>query len=186
MATDYERRPITVAEYQRLAEMGFFADDERVELLDGELIVMPPLGFEHKYSQSTLNEMLVLRFAGRALVQPVGSIVVDRISQPEPDLVLLHGPRERYRTRHATAADAFLVVEIALTSLRFDRIRKARVYGRNGIPEYWIVNLVDKWIEVNRDPDAEGYRSTTIVAPGEAVAPLAFPDEAFAAADFLP
>jgi len=186
MATEYERRPITVDEYHWLAKQGFFDSDGRVELLDGELIRMPPRGPEHAYSSSALSRNLVLRFAGRAVIQPAGSVILDRFSEPEPDMMILKGALEAYKHRVPVPSDVALVIEISDSSLAKDRNRKSKAYARTGICEYWIVDLVHDCIEVRRDPRGDAYASVRIAHRGETVAAAAFPNDEFAVEDFLP
>jgi len=185
MAVEYERRPITVDEYHRLGEIGFFGPEERVELLDGELIRVPPIGWEHMRSTSAINQVLVMRLAGRATLVPRGAVTLDDYSEPEPDFMVLNGSPDRYR-RLPVPEDVALVVEVANTSLGLDRNRKSKAYARTGIREYWIVDLVLECIDVRREPRGEVYESIRIACRGDSIAPEAFPEDEFAVSDFLP
>jgi Uma2 family endonuclease len=186
MAIEYVRRPITADEYHRLGEIGFFAPDERVELLDGELILMPPIGWEHAFASSAVTQAFVLRFAGRAVLMPAGAVTLDEYSEPQPDLMILAGALDRYRGRLPGPSDVALIVEVSNTSLAMDRNRKSKAYARTGIGEYWIVDLQHGVLEVRRNPRGDVYETITIVRRGESVAPEAFPNDLFEVEAFLP
>jgi Uma2 family endonuclease len=189
-ATKYDetqkRRPITVAEYHRMAETGIIGAEERVELLDGELITMPPMRPEHATPVDVLDRFFQRRIGDRAWVRVQGAITLDPISEPQPDIIVTALPGERYWKAHPTPDDALLVVEVSKSSLAFDRGKKLRAYARCGVREYWIVNLVHERIEVYRNPRADRYGKHLVVKRGETVAPRAFPDAALAADDVLP
>jgi Uma2 family endonuclease len=185
MASEYKRRPITVAEYHRLGKIGFFAPEERVELLDGELILMPPIGWDHTYSCAALTQAFVLRFAGRAILMPSGAVTLDDYSEPQPDFLVLKGSLDRHPRRLPVPGDVALVVEVSNTSLRMDRNRKSKAYARAGIPEYWIVDLVNDLVEVRRDPRGDTYESIRVARRGESLELEAFPGETFEVDAFL-
>jgi Uma2 family endonuclease len=184
--TNVRTHPITVAEYYRMGEAGIIKPDERVELLDGELIPMPPIGPEHSYDVGRFMRLLVKRFDGRAFVGVQGPVRLDDTSEPQPDLVLLELPEERYVKAHPTPAQTLLVIEVAQSSLSYDRGRKLRAFARCGVREYWIVDLVHERIEVYREPSGERYRVHLRAVRGESVAPAAFPDDTMAVDDILP
>ena len=147
---DIRIRPITVAEYHRMLEVGILYDREPVELLDGQLIAMPPEGPPHVGAVMALTESFVQRFAGRAMLRPGNPVTLDDTSEPQPDIVLVHRRDDWYKSEHPGPADVFLVVEVSKTSLAYDRGRKLRAYARNGIPELWIVDLVERCALVYR------------------------------------
>lgn len=178
--------PITVAEYHRMGELGIIGPDERVELLDGKLIPMPPIGPEHGYTVETLNERLVRLFAGRAWVRVQLPVALDDYSEPQPDFALRRRPPSDTLPAHPTAAETLLAVEVSLSSLAFDRGTKLRAYARRGIREYWIVDLVHDRVEVYREPRGERYTEHRTVRRGESVAPAEFPDDPIAVDDILP
>ena len=184
--TDVLIRPITVAEYHRMGKIGIIAPDERVELLDGSLIAMPPIGPEHAYSVRLLLRRLQERYAGRASLSIQGPVTLDNWSEPQPDAMLNALPEERYATAHPTPEQSLLVVEVAQSSLSYDSGKKLRAYARRGVREYWIVDLVHQRIDVYREPRAERYDVHLIFERGASVAPLAFPDEPIAVDDVLP
>ncbi len=176
MAVEYQRRPITVQEYERMAEMGIIGPDERVELVDGEIILMPPMGPPHISSLGRLTELFVLRLAPRAFIIPQAPMVVSRISEPEPDFQILVRREDFYFGERPSPTNCYALVECADTSLRYDRGKKLKVYARGGVREYWIVNLVDRCVEVYREPHDVGYAVHTVHQPGDVISFAALPD----------
>jgi len=187
--------PLTIrrwnrAEYDRLVDLGVF-DNEPLELIGGQLIVAEPKG---EYHSSAVN---AVEYALRAVL-PVGWIVrtqapvsLDAESSPEPDVVVVPGRPADYR--HAHPARPPLAIEVSDSSLAFDRQQKGSLFARAGLEDYWIVNLVDRVLEVHRDPAADAsavfgwrYRSIVVLGPDAVVVPLAFPDVSLAVSDFLP
>ena len=186
MLQEYEIRPITVEEYHRMGDVGIIGPDERVELMDGELIKMPPIGFQHGFSSRELLKILERSFGDRAIVDVGHPVVLDSYSEPQPDVMLLAAHAHRYRKRQPEAGDVLLVVEIAVTSFRYDRGRKFRAYARSGIPEYWIVDVGGQCLRVFTEPNDLGYGSEQTLHAGETVAPRAFPDTQIEVEAILP
>jgi hypothetical protein len=176
MAVDVERarRCFTIEEYEKMAATGILAQDERVELIDGEIVEMSPVGDPHAAAVDKLTQLLGSRFGERALVRVQGPVRVPPRSIPQPDLALLR-PRS-YRRKSATTTDVPLVIEVSDTSLQYDRTVKLRLYARAGIPEYWIADVNTDTVEVYRSPSGERYANRQVLAHGESIAPLAFPD----------
>jgi Uma2 family endonuclease len=183
---DYDVRRISVADFYRMGEAGLFGPRERIELLDGQLIRMPPIGPRHGYSVDGLALLFFRRFADVAHVRIQGAITLDKWSELLPDVMLNVLPSERYAGAHPKSADALLVVEVAESSLRYDSGRKLRAYARRNVLEYWIVDLVHERIEVHRDPHGEGYRTRLTFERGASVAPSAFPGVEIAVDEVLP
>jgi Uma2 family endonuclease len=173
-------RPLRRAEFHQLAELGAF-DDERVELIDGVIVRMTPIGPPHSSTVTILNRLLVLAFAGRAEVVPQGAFAASELSEPQPDLYV--APLGDYYTEHPHTA--YLVVEVADSSLARDRGRKAHLYAESGIPEYWIVNLIDRRVEVYSEPLDGEYRCISNYERGASIRLVAFPELSFAVADFV-
>jgi Uma2 family endonuclease len=174
-------RPLRRAEYDRLVELGVF-DDERIELLYGVLVAMSPIHAPHAEGVRRTHERLVIALAGRARVQSQSPLGVTEDSEPEPDVaVIANGD---YSRAHPTTA--FLVVEVADSSLAKDRTVKARLYAEAGIPEYWIVNVIDGVIERHTEPQGGVYGIMTRHARGERIAMVAFPDVVVEVAAILP
>lgn len=187
MALDVEvaRRLFTVEEYHRMAEAGILGADERVELIDGEIVQMAPIGPRHAGCVINLNQLFVTRLGGRAIVSPQNPVVILPRSEPQPDLVLLRPRGVSYSRELPAAQDVVLAVEVADTTARFDRIVKARLYARAGIPEFWLCLPADGVVEIYRGPTADGYADLTQHGPGQTVSPLAFPDVSFTVTDFF-
>lgn len=183
MALEYKHFPITVEMFSRMEQMGILASDARVELLDGELIELAPIRSEHQDPVRKLNAIFVKRFDGRAIVDGSGPVIIDPISAPQPDLMLL--VRRDYLRRLPDQHDVLLVVEVSVSSLRYDRGRKLSAYARSGVPEVWIVNMVDRRVERYADLDDGMYATVEHLRRGATIAPRAFPDDAIAIDDFL-
>jgi Uma2 family endonuclease len=168
-----------------MAEAGLF-QDERVELLDGEIITMSAQLSLHAFAVSQLMYELMAKLGAAAIVRGQAPIVLNNQSEPEPDIAVCLPVPDRYKQAHPRADQVLLVVEVAESSLSYDRTRKARAYAASGIPEYWIVNLVDRRIEVLTDPDsqARNYQQQRDVLVGDT---LPLPTNGFlAVADILP
>ena len=183
---DIRIRPITVAQYHRMLKVGIVYKREPVELLDGQLISMPPEGPLHVSAVTALNELLVQRFAGRAMVRAGNPVSLDNTSEPQPDLTLVHRHDDWYKSAHPRSPEIFLVIEVSLSTLPYDRGRKLRAYARSGIAELWIVNLVHRQVEVYTEPHELGYAGKVILERDGVLAPRAFPDDLIAVASFLP
>jgi Uma2 family endonuclease len=154
------RRLWTVDEYHRMGEAGILTEDDRVELIEGELVEMAPIGSEHIASSNSLNRMLVLAVGDHGIVSVGNPVRLTRRSEPQPDFAVLK-PRDYYRKTLPRPEDTMLAVEIANTSLDYDRKVKLALYARSLIPEVWIVNLAAEEVEVYRSPVADGYTSVT-------------------------
>ncbi len=185
MVANPARHLFTVDDYYRMAESGILREDDRVELIDGEIIDMAPIGPGHAGTVEELGEMLRALLPTDARLRSQNPIRLGLRAEPEPDLVIVKRQDGGYRTGHPEPADIFLVIEVAESSLVYDRQTKAPLYARAGIPELWIVNLIDHVIEVYREPSADGYRAVTVARRGDAVQSLAFPDVSIAVSDLL-
>jgi Uma2 family endonuclease len=174
-----------VEDYYRMGETGVLPPEARVELLDGEIIDMSPIGPPHGSVTRRLNQFFTLHAAGRWLVAVQDPVHLDEYSEPQPDLMLLRPAPDFYRSRHPGPEDVLLLIEVAATSVAEDRVRKLPAYGRAGVSEVWIVNLENETVEVCREPRLAGYASTTVLRPGERACPLAFPDAAVDVAELL-
>ena len=175
MAVDIEcpRRLFTADEFERMAEAGIFGEEERLELIDGEIVELTPVGPGHGAAVACLTKRLILGVGDRAVVWIQSSARVALRSVPQPDLALLR-PRS-YRRANPTPADIVLVVEVADSSLRYDRIRKARLYALAGIQDYWVVGVEGEWVEVYRSPEGESYRDVDTRAARRHDRPVEFP-----------
>lgn len=181
----------TRAEYDRLIEIGVFRPGDPVELLGGELIVSEPQGSPHYTAVGLVEDALRAALGAGWLVRSQGPIALDDDSEPEPDIAVAAGTRRDYSREHP--ARPVLVVEVAEPSLRLDRVHKGSLYARAGLADYWILNLVDRILEVYRDPARDaaapfGWRYATIErwGPEASVAPLAAPAARILVTDLLP
>ncbi|HET9361744.1 MAG TPA: Uma2 family endonuclease, partial [Vicinamibacterales bacterium] len=138
MVSTVTRRRFTADEYQRMGQVGILSEGDRVELIDGEIVVMTAMGPRHNASVSAATRALVRAAHDDAIVLPQGSVRLDLYYEPEPDLVLLRPRADFYASRHAGPADILLIIEIADSSLEYDRDVKAPVYAAAGIQEYWL------------------------------------------------
>ena len=181
-----ELRKFTVDEYYRMGEAGILKADERVELIEGEIIVMAPIGPEHSGSVDISNEIFLLLARGRFNVRIQNPLHLDDGSEPQPDVALVRPRADRYTRSHPTAADVLLVIEVADSSLEYDRNIKAHLYGRNNIPETWVKNLPEDCIERFTEPGPEGYGQHTVHRRGETITPVSLPDLELAVEDLLP
>lgn len=179
------RHRFTVKDYYRMAETGVLRPDARVELLDGEIIDMSPIGPFHGGVTKLLNQLFTAAANGRWVVAIQDPLHLDDHSEPEPDLMLLKPLPDFYRKRHPQPEDVFLLVEVSDKTLAADQGDKLPLYGRAGISEVWIVNLNEETIEVYREPHFTGYGSKTILRGGDKARPHAFPDVAVNVADLL-
>ena len=174
-------RPLKRREYDHLVEFGCFKD-EKIELLNGMLVAMSPAGAGHAHAVTRLVALLVRGVGDRAIVRPQVPLGVTDDSEPEPDVALV--PNQDYSHEHP--ARALLVVEVADSSLRQDRTVKAMLYARAAVPEYWIVNLADRTVEVHRDPRGERYASVVSHTAADAIHPECFTDLRISIAEVLP
>jgi Uma2 family endonuclease len=157
-ATDLpRRRRLTVVDYYRMAEVGVLPDVARVELFDGEFIDMAPPGSSHAATVHFLTEVFVRAVGGRATVLVQNPVRLSEYSEPQPDVALLRRRDDFYRERHPRPDDVLLIVEVAATSLRFDRKTKVPLYARHGIPEMWLVDLGDERLVRYRSPQRGSY-----------------------------
>jgi Uma2 family endonuclease len=164
---DVSPRPFSVAEYHRMVDAGILSEDDRVELLEGVIVLMSPQKDPHGHAVEVLNDRLVLQVSGRFRVRPQLPLTLDDRSEPEPDLAVV--PLPEPGALAGNRRTALLVIEVAGESLRKDRLVKSRVYARAGVPEYWIVNLEERCVEVQRDPDPDAgtYRTSLRASAGE-------------------
>ena len=183
--TEIARRLFTRAEYYRMTEVGILKPTDRVELIRGEIVQLSPIGPRHSAFVNNLNQLLVLRLAGRAIVSVQNPVVVDDYSEPQPDLVLLRRRDVPYKEAHGTPEDVLLLIEVAETSIRYDRATKLRLYAEAGVPEYWIVDCAAESIEVYRAPGRDGYREASRVSGATSISPQALGDVGLSLAEIF-
>ena len=178
------RRLFTVDEVLAMDRAGIFHPEERIELLDGEIIVMPPINEPHADGTDRLDESLKENLRRRARVRVQGPVRINDYSLLEPDIAVLR-LRDDYHREHPSPADVFLLIEVADSSLELDREVKLARYAAAGIPEVWIVNVRARQVEAYADPVDGTYRSRRVVTADGRISPMAFPDVSLAVADFL-
>lgn len=165
-----------VTEYYRMAETGVLRPDARVELLDGRIIDMSPIGSSHAGTVKRFIRIFTKLALDRWVISAQDPLRLDDHSEPEPDFMLLKPSPDDYTSRHPKPDEVFLLVEVADASLDYDRDEKLPAYGRSGVAEVWVVNLRDQSLEIYREPHFTGYGSKAVLRAGNTVSPQAFPD----------
>ncbi len=185
MAVELKRLRFSRADYHQMAKVGIIKPRPRVELIDGDIVVISPIGRRHKASVDRVNDVFAPRLHGVAIVRVQSSIVLGEYGEPEPDLVLLRFRADFYAESDEAPEDVLLIVEVADSSEAYDRRTKGPLYARFGIPDYWIADLNRDRITVYRDPTPDGYATSRVYRRGESIVPLAFPDLTVAVDDIL-
>lgn len=161
------RHRITVDEYYHMAQVGLLAQDARVELIEGEIFDMAPIGSRHGATVSKLDYLISRAIGERAILRVQLPIRLSRSSEPQPDLALVRPLKDFYASDHPTAADTLLVIEVSQTTLRYDQRIKMPLYARHGIPELWIIDLEHSQMHFFRSCDGEKYGDVSMTAePG--------------------
>lgn len=171
----FHRHRLTVAEYHRMAEAGIFAPDARVELIEGEVIDMPPIGSPHAGTVGFLGKRLERAAGDHALVFVQNPIFVDMHHEPQPDLMLLCPRADFYKSAHPQPGDVLLIVEVSDTSLAYDTQIKLPLYARHGIPEVWLADLPNRRFLVHRTPTPTGFQDVQTLTDLSALTPLVLP-----------
>ena len=171
------RRRFTVAEYYAMADAGILSEIDRVELLDGDIIVMPPIGDWHAFGVNRIVAVFPSTLLKeQAILSVQNPVRLDAGSEPQPDVMLLRWRDDFYRNGHPGPGDVLLLIEVADSTVEFDRTVKLAAYARAGIPEVWIVNRPSQRIEVYTEPSGDKYATIRYAGPGESIAPQPFPD----------
>jgi Uma2 family endonuclease len=187
MAADSLRRHrLTVADYHQMAEAGILGPDDRVELIAGEVLDMSPIGSLHAALVRAVSRWLAEATAARAVVAVQDPIRLDDLSEPQPDIALVRPRADFYATAHPTAADVFLVVEVAETSLAYDLDVKVPLYARHGIPEVWVIDAARRVTHRFRGPGPAGYADRATIAAETPLECAALPGDARSLAAILP
>lgn len=179
-------RKFTVDEFHRMAEAGILNEDDRLELLDGQIVEMAPIGDPHALTVDRLNRVFVLALQGLpVLVRVQNPVRLSDDTELYPDISIVTDRGDEYWHRGPVPSDCLLLVEVADTTLNYDRRTKALRYARAGVSELWIVNLTAGVLEVFTSPTAAGYSSRAAYRRGESIAPSAFPDNQIGLDQFL-
>jgi Uma2 family endonuclease len=169
MSVQIAKRWFTAAEYNRMGEAGILTEDDRVELIEGEIIEMSPIGRRHAACVDRLTELLSERLQRRAIIRVQSPIVLNDYSEPQPDVALLKRRDDFYERSLPTPEDVLLVVEVADTTLEYDRQIKVPLYARAEIAEVWVVNLLGEQVEVYAQPANGVYHSERQARRGETI-----------------
>ena len=175
MSVQAPRRLFTVDEFHQMAEAAIFGEDDRLELLAGEIVEMTPIGSRHAACVSRLNRWLGQHLGEGFIVRVQDPVRLDYRSEPQPDLAVVKARPDFYRDAHPGPPDVLLVIEVADTSAEIDRVEKVPLYARAGIPEVWVVDLSTGQIEVYRTPTSGGYAEHETVHHGGSLRPVAIP-----------
>ena len=185
MSAQLERHLFTVEDYYRMASAGILLEDDRVELIEGEIIDMSPIGSPHAACVMRLVELFGRLLGDKAIVSSQNPVRLSDLSEPQPDVALLVRRDDFYASAHPTARDVMLLIEVSDTTLDYDRKTKLPLYASSGIAEYWIVDLNAEAIEIYTKPTNGTYTETQIVKRGENLVLHAAGDLAVAANDIL-
>jgi len=185
LSPDVKRRLFTSQEYDRMVEAGILHEDDRVELIEGEIIQMAPMGSPHAARVSRSIMLFTDRFRDVACMTSRTPVVLGDLSEAEPDLMLLQPRSDFYAGGLPTPTDVLLLLELSDSTFSFDRKVKVPLYARDGIPEVWQAGLPGGTLTVFRDPSPEGYRASLTIKRGDRIAPLAFPGREIAVSDIL-
>lgn len=167
MSRQLAKRWITADEYERMGEAGIFGHDAHLELLEGEIYEMSPIGSPHSACVTILHQLLTLKFANKLIVFSQNPIRLNDFSEPQPDLALVRWRADFYKSSHPTPADVLLVIEVADSTVESDRSYKMPLYAKAGIPEVWLVNLPDETIELYAKPTDGAYQFSKSFRRGE-------------------
>lgn len=181
-------RRFTVADYHRMGKAGVFRRGERVELLDGEIIEMNPVGRPHATTVNRLNRLFARLFGDRVLLSIQNPVVLDTYAEPQPDVVVLRPREDDYLHAAPTGADTYLVVEVADSTVTYDTTRKARAYARTGVSLFWVVVVgrgAEDRVIMFADPADGEYRSIREARRGDALTIPGLGDAPVAVGDFL-
>ncbi|NEO53982.1 MAG: Uma2 family endonuclease [Okeania sp. SIO3B5] len=176
----------TVDEYYLMAEAEILDPEERVELIEGQVIRMAAKGIAHVIAGKQIQKLLENLLAEKVLVWTQDPIRLNNYSEPEPDIALVMPPLKRYLDHHPTASEVYLILEIADTTLRIDTQKKAKTYSRSGIADYWVLDIVDRQLHVFRKPTETGYQNKIILSETENISLLVFPDVSVTVSQMLP
>ena len=185
MRIEISKKLFTVDDYYRMAEAGILTEDDRVELIDGEILQMSAIGSRHLGCVNRASTLFVESFGRRCVVSTQNPVQLSAWTEPQPDIVVLNPRPDFYASKKPMAEDVLLVLEVADTTLSYDRDIKVPRYAAAGIQEVWIESLVDDRLLVYRDPAETGFRTSFTLERGKSISPMAFPDNIFTIDDLL-
>jgi Uma2 family endonuclease len=186
MIAPVTKKLFTVDEYYRIYEAGVLNEDDRVELINGEIVYMSPAGARHSACVNRLSYLLIAAFGREVMTIIQNPVNLDQSSQPQPDVVLAKWKDDYYASGHPTPEDILLLIEVSDSSVGIDQNYKIPLYAAAGIRETWLVNLPDQCIEVYHHPEAGSYTAMQTFKPGQSISLQAFPDIQIAVTEVLP
>lgn len=176
----------TVNEYHQMIETGILSPDERIELIEGQIVELSPQRPPHATTTGCVSEYLKELLGSRVAIRIQVPVTLQPKSEPEPDIALVLPPQRRYRDRHPNESDIFLIIEVADTTLTSERQTKALTYAKASIADYWIIDVKNSRLFVLRNPGQEAYLQENVLEHDEFVTPLAFPDVSVSVKELLP
>lgn len=185
IVVERQTRRLTVDDYHRMGETGILRSDERVELIEGEILTMSPIGGAHTLHVRRLIALLTDRYRGLAVVDIQDPVRLSDLTEPQPDAMLLKHRDDYYGPVVPRSSDVLLVIEVSDSSLVFDRNVKVPIYAKTGIPEVWLLDIETKVLTAYRDPSPAGYRVALEFRSGDVIAPAAFPDRPISLANLI-
>ena len=185
MRIEATKKLFTVDDYYKMADAGILTEQDRTELIEGEIIVISPMGPHHAAIVARVTDLLLPLFKGKAHLRPQLPLRLNDFNEPQPDIVLLKARQDFYSSKHPGPADVFLAMEISDSSLKYDRDVKLRIYAAARIPEVWIADLPGDSLLVYRDPSGKGYKSFLSFGRGDVLSCLKFTDVKLAVNDIL-
>ncbi len=185
MITELKPYLFSVKDFHRMGKAGILTEDDRVELLDGEIVEMAPTGIRHVGTVDRLTTLFFSHLGKRVIVRVQSPVQLGRRSEPLPDVTILKARPDFYTTARSQIADVLLLIEVADSTVRTDRSAKIPMYARAGITEVWLVDLETNAVEVYRQPSERGYGDVQRLTPGDLVSPTAFPEVSLAITEIL-
>ncbi len=176
MSVQLLRRKFTVEQYHKMAESGILTENDRVELIRGEIIEMSPIGRRHAACVNRLVRLFTQCLGERMILSPQNPVELDDTSEPQPDIVLLQPREDFYESASPQASDIFLLIEVADTTVQYDRQVKIPLYAEDNIAEVWLVDINGQCVEVYREPASDGYQNIQKFERGQTLSILAFGD----------
>lgn len=185
MSIQFAKRLFNVTEYYRMAEAGILSEDDRVELIEGEIVKMTPVGSRHSACVDRLNTIFNSKLMSTAIVRIQNPIHINEYSEPQPDIALLIPRSDFYAEAHPTSNDVLLIVEVSDTSLEYDRRVKLPLYASALISEVWLIDILKQRIEIHREPSKNLYQEIRYIQRGQSLSPLHFPAVSLNAEEIL-
>ena len=185
MQTEVTKKLFTVDEYYRMADAGILTEDDRVELIDGEIIEMSPIGNRHQACVNRANTFLTEAFGRTAIVSNQSPLRLSNYTEPVPDVIVLKPVPDFYASRPCVPEDVFFLVEVSDTTLRYDKNIKLLRYAAAGVAEVWIEDLTNDLLLVYREPAGDRFKTGLTFRRDDSVSPLAFPESIFKVEDLL-